>query len=64
MATLEWLKLAQENIRSIIEEYDNDLLPPSDFMMLLDMLDELEDIYKRARARFREFFEDMTEGMS
>lgn len=63
MATLEWLTLAQENVRSIIEESDMELITPTDLQHLERMYRRLGDIDRRARDKFRKFVEDMMEEM-
>lgn len=64
MDTLKWLSHARIGILMLLDEFDNDLLTPEDFVVLVNILSCIDKMDRKAQAKSRNFSEDIREEMS
>lgn len=63
MDTLKWLSHTRIGILMLLDEFDNDLLTPDDFVALVNILAHIDKMNREAQARARNFSEDIRKEM-
>lgn len=61
MDTLKWLTHTRIGVLMLLDRFDNDLLTPEDFTVLVNILAHIDKMDREAQARARGFSENIRE---